>query len=104
MRSLFPEIHINQSYQVPVSNGHVLYVEESGNREGIPVVYCHGGPGGGSDPIYRRFYDPEIFRIILFDQRGCGQSTPNCANDITALWNNTTSDLVHDMDVIRQHL
>jgi len=104
MRPLLPEIKTNQTYQVPVSDGHVLYVEESGSPEGIPVVYCHGGPGGGSDPVYRRFYDPEKYRIILFDQRGCGKSTPHCANDINALWHNTTSDLVNDMEVIREHL
>ena len=104
MRPLFPDIKINQSYMVPVSDGHVIYVEESGNPDGIPVVYCHGGPGGGSDPLYRRFYDPERYRIILFDQRGCGQSTPHCATDINAIWNNTTADLVKDMEVIRQHL
>lgn len=104
MRPLFPDIQINQSYQVPVADGHVIYVEESGNPDGIPVVYCHGGPGGGSDPVYRRFYNPEHYRIILFDQRGCGQSTPHCASDINAIWQNTTADLVQDMEAIRQHL
>ncbi|NVK24429.1 MAG: prolyl aminopeptidase [Gammaproteobacteria bacterium] len=104
MRPLFPEINVNDTYYVPVTDGHVLYVEESGNRQGIPVVYCHGGPGGGSDAIYRRFYDPEVYRIILFDQRGCGRSTPHCAADINALWHNTTSDLVQDMEVIRKTL
>jgi len=104
MRPLFPEIKTNQTYMIEVSDGHVIYVEESGNPDGIPVVYCHGGPGGGSDPVYRRFYNPEHYRIILFDQRGCGLSTPHCASDINAIWNNTTADLVKDMEVIRQHL
>ena len=104
MRSLFPDINVNHTYQIPVSDGHTLYVEESGNESGIPVVYCHGGPGGGSAPVYRRFYDPEVYRIILFDQRGCGLSTPHCASDINATWNNKTSDLVKDMEVIRRHL
>ena len=104
MRPLFPDIQINQSYMVPVSDGHEIYVEESGNPDGIPVVYCHGGPGSGSDPLYRRFYDPEHYRIILFDQRGCGQSTPHCASDINAIWNNTLTDLTKDMELIRQHL
>ncbi|MFT6528576.1 MAG: proline iminopeptidase [Psychrosphaera sp.] len=104
MRPLFPDIQINQSYMVPVSDGHFIYVEESGNPDGIPVVYCHGGPGGGSEHLYRRFYNPEHYRIILFDQRGCGKSTPHCANDINATWNNTLSDLTKDMEVIRQYL
>jgi len=104
MRPLFPDIKINKSYMVPVSDGHVIYVEESGNPDGIPVVYCHGGPGAGSEPLYRRFYDPEHYRIILFDQRGCGQSTPHCATDINAIWHNTLTDLTKDMETIRQHL
>lgn len=104
MRSLYPEINVNHSFHLKVTEGHELYVEESGNPEGIPLVYCHGGPGGGSDPVFRRFYDPEKYRIILFDQRGCGQSTPHCAKDINALWGNTSADLVNDMVVIRQHL
>lgn len=104
MRPLFPEIHANETYQVAVGDGHSLYVEESGNPDGYPVVYCHGGPGGGSDPVFRRFYDPERYRIILFDQRGCGQSTPHCAQDINAIWQNTSQDLVQDMEVIRKHL
>lgn len=104
MRPLFPEIHANQTYMLDVGDGHKIYVEESGSPKGIPVVYCHGGPGGGSDPVYRRFYNPELYRIILFDQRGCGLSTPHCALDINAIWNNTSSDLVSDMEVIRKHL
>lgn len=104
MRPLFPEIKANQTFSVPVDAGHQLYVEESGNPKGIPVVYCHGGPGGGTDPVFRRFYNPEYYRIILFDQRGCGQSTPHSATDINAIWQNTTADLVNDMEVIRKHL
>ncbi|MDC2889179.1 prolyl aminopeptidase [Psychrosphaera algicola] len=104
MRSLFPEIKANKTWQIAVNDGHVLYVEESGNPDGIPVVYCHGGPSGGSSAAHRRFYDPQLYRIILFDQRGCGQSTPHCANDINAIWQNTTKDLAHDMEIIRQEL
>lgn len=104
MRPLFPEINCNQTHMVAVSDGHQIYVEESGNPKGIPVVYCHGGPGGGSASFYRRFYDPEKYRIILFDQRGCGQSLPHCGSDINAIWQNTTQNLVADMEVIRQHL
>ena len=104
MRPLFPEIQANNSLLLDVGDNHQLYVEESGNPDGIPVVYCHGGPGGGSDPVYRRFFDPEKYRIILFDQRGCGQSKPHCANDINAIWNNTSIDLVRDLEKIREHL
>lgn len=104
MRALFPEIKTNSEFQLDVGDGHILYVEESGNPEGIPVVYCHGGPGGGSAPLYRRFYDPQKYRIILYDQRGCGQSTPHCAEDINATWNNSTDKLVADLEVIRTHL
>lgn len=104
MRPLYPELKINHEYQLDVTDGHKLYVEESGNPEGIAVVYCHGGPGGGSDPIFRRFYDPEKYRIIQFDQRGCGQSLPHCASDINAIWHNSTSDLINDMELIRTHL
>ena len=104
MRSLYPQIQENQTWMIEVEHGHQIYVEESGNPDGIPVVYCHGGPGGGSDAIFRRFYDPEKYRIILFDQRGCGQSKPHCAKDINAIWNNTTLDLMNDMERIRQTL
>ena len=104
MRSLFPELKTNYQHTISVSGGHQLYIEESGNPQGIPVVYCHGGPGGGSDPIYRRFYDPQKYRIILFDQRGCGLSTPHCANDVNALWHNTTQDLINDLEQVRIHL
>jgi len=104
MRALFPEIKSNQEYYIDVSDGHRLYVEESGNPQGLPLVYCHGGPGGASNAQLRRFYDPEIYRIILFDQRGCGRSTPHCANDINALWHNSTQDLIQDMEALREKL
>ena len=104
MRTLYPEIKTNQTYMLDVGDGHQIYVEESGNPDGIPVIHCHGGPGGGSSPAQRRYYDPEKYRIILFDQRGCGQSKPNCADDITATWNNTTSHLLKDMETIREKL
>lgn len=101
MRTLFPEIKVNKTWQVQVNDGHVIHVEESGNPDGIPVVYCHGGPGGACNEAHRRFYDPELYRIILFDQRGCGLSIPHCANDINAIWQNTIKDLAADMEVIR---
>ena len=104
MRALFPEIKTNRDYRIDVADGHTLYVEESGNPSGLAVIYCHGGPGGASDASLRRFYDPEVYRIILFDQRGCGQSTPHCADDINALWRNSTQDLIQDMEAIREKL
>lgn len=76
-----------------------IYVEQSGNPAGIPVLMCHGGPGGGSSPFQRTLFDPKRYRIILFDQRGCGHSTP-----FASLANNTTADLLGDMEAIRQHL
>lgn len=80
-------------------DGHRLYVEQSGNPKGIPVLMCHGGPGGGSSPFQRTLFDPESYRIVLFDQRGCGQSTP-----FASLENNTTQHLLADIEQIREHL
>ena len=74
-------------------------MEQCGNPAGIPIVFLHGGPGGGTSPTQRRFFDPEKFRIILFDQRGCGNSTPHAS-----LETNTTWDLVEDIETIRRHL
>ena len=82
-----------------VSDKHQLYVEQSGNPNGIAVVYLHGGPGGGSSPNHRRYFDPEKYRIILFDQRGCGRSLPSPSID-----KNTSADLVDDLELIRKHL
>jgi proline iminopeptidase len=82
-----------------VDSEHNLHLEESGNPDGIPVLFVHGGPGGGCSPDHRRFFSPEAYRIILFDQRGCGQSTPH-----GSLSNNTTQALIADMELIREHL
>ena len=82
-----------------VGGGHELYFEESGNPNGKPVVFVHGGPGGGVDPDCRRFFNPERYRIILFDQRGSGRSTPHASLEA-----NTTWDLVADMEKLREHL
>ena len=80
-------------------DGHSVYVEQSGNPEGQPVIVCHGGPGGGSSPAMRRFFDPDHYRIILFDQRGCGLSRP-----VAGVENNTTAHLIRDMEMIRERL
>lgn len=80
-------------------DGQQIYLEQSGNPEGIPVIYCHGGPGGGSSPFHRQLFDPGLYHIIIFDQRGCGLSTP-----ALQLETNTTQHLIADMERIRQHL
>ena len=96
---LFPSLELNQSGFINVSEIHTVYWEESGNPEGKPVVFVHGGPGGGVSAETRRFFDPKKYRIIQFDQRGCGQSTPHaCVEE------NTTWDLIADMEVLRQKL
>lgn len=99
MQRLYPNIVPYSSHQLATSDGHTLYVEESGSPCGIPVVVVHGGPGAGCNSEQRRFFDPSKYRIILFDQRGCGQSTPH-----GGLNNNTTADLIDDLETIRQHL
>lgn len=99
MRSLYPDIHPYAEHQFQVSDRHSIYVEESGNPNGIPVLFVHGGPGGGTAPAHRSFFDPEKYRIVLFDQRGCGQSLPH-----SELSDNTTQHLIADMEAIRQHL
>ncbi|MCL1941806.1 MAG: alpha/beta fold hydrolase [Synergistaceae bacterium] len=96
---LFPEIEPFNSGFLKVSDIHSVYFEEAGNPNGRPVIYLHGGPGGGISPGYRRFFDPEFYRVILFDQRGCGKSTP-----FLELRENTTWDLVADIEKIREHL
>ncbi len=87
------------TFKIEVSTIHTLHVEESGNIKGKPVIFLHGGPGGGTEPIYRQFFDPKLWRIIVFDQRGCGKSTPS-----SELRENTTWDLVEDIEKIRKHL
>jgi len=98
-RELYPETPVRNTGMLDVGDGHQMYFEESGNLKGKPAVYVHGGPGGGSNPEQRRVFDSDKYRIILFDQRGCGKSTP-----AASLQNNTTWDLVADMEQLRQHL
>ncbi len=94
---LYPEITPFDSGYLKVSDMHTIYWEQCGNPEGRPVVFLHGGPGGGLNNDYRRFFDPQHYRILLFDQRGCGKSTPHAE-----LRENTTWDLVSDMEKLRE--
>ncbi len=98
-RTLYPPIEPYSTGYLRVSDVHEVYYEESGNPRGKPVVFVHGGPGGGTDPKMRRFFDPKRYRIVLFDQRGCGKSRPHAS-----LVDNTTWHLVEDMERLRQHL
>lgn len=84
---------------IEAGDGHRIYVEQCGSSDGIPVVVLHGGPGGGCSPAMRRYFDPRVFRIVLFDQRGCGRSRPNASIEA-----NTTWHLVSDIELIRQKL
>ncbi len=99
MYSLFPEIRPNAQYRIAVEPPHELYVEECGDPRGLPVLFVHGGPGAGCEDYHRRFFDPNSYRIVLFDQRGSGRSTPHAC-----LEKNTTQALVADMEIIREHL
>ena len=99
MRTLYPSIEPYDTGTLQVSERHVLRYEQCGNPQGKPVVILHGGPGGGCSPKMRRFHDPERYRIVLFDQRGSGRSTPHAD-----LAENTTWDLVADIERLREHL
>lgn len=99
MRTLYPSINPYQEHRLAVTERHTLYLEESGNPLGIPVLVVHGGPGAGTSGEHRRFFDPECYRIILFDQRGAGQSEPHAE-----LADNHTEALIADMEQIREHL
>lgn len=99
MPELYPEIEPYQQDYLAVSELHSIYYEQVGNPLGKPVLFLHGGPGSGIDPVHRRFFDPEKYRIVLFDQRGSGKSKP-----YAELQDNTTDALVADIEKLRQHL
>ena len=99
MLVLYPEMKPYRRHSLRVSELHELYVDEAGNPDGIPVLFVHGGPGGGCDASSRRFYDPALYRIVTFDQRGCGRSTPH-----GELAENTSQNLIADIEAIRVHL
>lgn len=96
MNTLYPEIKSPTIYELDLDGSHQLYVEECGNRHGVPIIFLHGGPGSGCQPYHRQFFDPEKYRIVLFDQRGCGRSKPH-----GSLKDNTTHQLIADMETIR---
>lgn len=99
MHTLYPEIKPYACHQLAVDHPHELYIDESGTPDGLPVLFIHGGPGAGCDEASRRWFDPTVYRIVTFDQRGCGRSTPHASLEC-----NTTWDLVADMERIREHL
>ncbi len=99
MLPLYPAIKEYASHMLKVDDLHTIYIEESGEPDGIPILFLHGGPGSGCQPHHRCYFDPKRYRIILFDQRGCGKSTPHLC-----LENNTTQDLLEDIEKIREYL
>ncbi len=96
---LYPPVEPFDQRMLDVGDGHSIYIEQSGNPKGLPVIVVHGGPGGGSSPAMRRYFDPSVYRIILFDQRGCGHSRPHAAVEYNTSWH-----LVADMERIRTTL
>ncbi|MDX1836470.1 prolyl aminopeptidase [Legionella taurinensis] len=99
MHTLYPAIQPYKRHELAVNPLHTLYLEETGNPEGLPVMVLHPGPGAGGSAYLRRFFDPQVYRIIIFDQRGCGRSAPH-----SEIRDNTTQDLLDDIDAIRTHL
>ena len=96
---LFPAIGPFETGYLPLSAGHVMYWEQVGNPRGVPVLFLHGGPGAGAGIVHRRFFDPDFWRVVIFDQRGAGRSRP-----MGSLARNTTPDLVDDIETLRRHL
>ena len=96
---LFPEIGPFETGYLPLSEGHVMYWEQVGHPRGRPALFLHGGPGAGAGAVHRRFFDPDFWRVIIFDQRGAGRSRP-----LGSLENNTTPHLVQDIEMLRRHL
>jgi proline iminopeptidase len=101
---LFPEIAPDASGMLEVGDGHRIFWEACGDPAGKPAVVVHGGPGSGTTPLWRRFFDPALYRVILFDQRGCGRSTPHAGDLAVDLSANTAGHLVADMERLREHL
>jgi proline iminopeptidase len=104
MTTLYPEIEPYEHAMLDVGDGNLLYWETCGNPEGKPAVVLHGGPGSGCVPWHRRLFDPGAYRIVLFDQRNCGRSTPHASRPDTDLASNTTANLIADVELLRGHL
>ena len=104
MAERYPEVAPYEVGRLEVGDGHTLYWETVGNPEGTPAVYLHGGPGSGATPGARRHFDPDAYRAVLFDQRGCGRSRPLASEPNADLSTNTTDDLVADLEQLREHL
>jgi proline iminopeptidase len=103
-RNLYPNIEPNETGLLDVGDGHTIYWETSGNPDGKPAVIFHGGPGSGTTPFWRRLFNPDRYRIVGFDQRGCGRSTPNAGDVATDLSTNTTHHLIADIERLRELL
>jgi len=99
MHTLFPELEPFAQCMLDTGNGHNIYMEQCGNPDGIAVIFLHGGPGSGSNPNHRRYFDPGKYRIVIFDQRGCNRATPRGCTE-----KNTTADLMQDLERIRARL
>ena len=95
----YPPVEPYETGQLAAPGGHTIYYEEVGRPDGKPAVFIHGGPGAGAQPFDRRFFNPDLYRIVLFDQRGCGRSTPHAS-----LRENTTWHLIEDIERLRKHL
>lgn len=100
----YPATEPYETGRLDVGQGHRVYWEVCGDPSGKPAVVLHGGPGSGATPSWRRFFDPARYRVVLFDQRGCGRSTPHAGDDASALRHNTTQDLIADIERLREHL
>src|ERR1700675_3638960 len=104
MTGLYPEIAPYEHGRLDVGDGNLVYWETCGNPRGKPPVVLHGGRGSGCTPWHRRLFDPTAYRLVLFDQRNCGRSTPHASALDTDLTNNTTAHLIADLEQLRQHL
>jgi proline iminopeptidase len=102
--AVYPDIEPYDHGLLSVGDGNLVYWEACGNPDGKPAVVLHGGPGSGCAPAWRRYFNPEAYRVVLFDQRGCGRSTPHASEPATDLATNTTQHLIADIELLRQHL
>ncbi|ATW51832.1 prolyl aminopeptidase [Streptomyces peucetius] len=104
MAELYPPIEPYEQGMLDVGNGNLVHWEVCGNPQGKPALVVHGGPGSGCNPRMRRYFDPDAYRIVLFDQRGCGRSTPHASDPAADMRHNTTGHLLADMEQLREHL